>query len=92
MGIKFNHHHLNKEERIREALQFVDNYINEFGYSPTVREIAEAMRVKSSSTIAKMIGRMQSNGYFEEPRGHSSNGNRIGRTLRISEKGRQLLG
>jgi SOS-response transcriptional repressor LexA len=92
MGIKFNHHHLNTEERIREALKFIDDYINEFGYAPSVREIGEAMRVKSSSTIAKMIGRMQHTGYIEEPRTHSSNGNRISRTIRISEKGRQLLG
>lgn len=92
MGMKLKHHHLNTEERIIEALRFVDNYTTEFGYSPSVREIAEAMQVKSSSTIAKMIGRMQVNGYFEQPRTRSTNGNRIARVLRISEKGRQLLG
>lgn len=92
MRRKFKQHHLNTPERIEEALRIIDKYIEENGYSPSVREIAEIMGVPSSSTIAVMIANMEKKGYIDAPKSHSKNGNRIARTLKISEKGRQLLG
>jgi len=89
---KFKHHHLNREERIIEALKFIDQFTREFGYSPSVREIAEQMGVASSSTIAKMMANMTRQGYIEGSSRISKNGNRIARALRISEKGHELIG
>jgi repressor LexA len=92
MRRKFQHHNLHSIEKIEEALRIIDKYTQENGFSPSVREIAEMMKVPSSSTIAKMIAKMQENGYIEPPRAISQNGNRIARTIKISEQGRQLLG
>jgi repressor LexA len=92
MRRKFQHHNLNSTEKMEEALKFIDSFIKENGYSPSVREIAEMMGVPSSSTIAGMIATMQRFGYIEPPKQVSKNGNRIARAIKISEKGRQLLG
>lgn len=91
MRRKFQDHHLNTPERIKEALLIIDQYTKEHGYSPSVREIGRVMQVPSSSTIAAMIAKMQKDGYIDEPKAFSENGNRIARTLKISKKGRQLL-
>lgn len=92
MRRKFQNHNLNSPERIEQALRLIDEHIKENGYSPSVREIAEMMGVPSSSTIATMVGHMQKAGYIDPPKTTSKNGNRIARAIRISEKGRQLLG
>lgn len=92
MRRKFQNHNLNSPERIEQALRLIDEHIKENGYSPSVREIAEMMGVPSSSTIAAMVANMQKAGYIDPPKTTSKNGNRIARAIRISEKGRQLLG
>jgi repressor LexA len=89
---KFKHHHLNREERIIEALKFIDQFSREFGYSPSVREIAEQMGVASSSTVAKMVNNMTRQGYLNQSNRFSKNGSRIARAIRISEKGHELIG
>lgn len=42
-----------KNERKRKILQFVSSYINENGFSPTIREIQTAVGVASTATVYK---------------------------------------
>ena len=79
---------LKKQERIIEAIRFIDSFTKENGYSPSIREIGEAMGVPSTSTVAEMMVEISSKGYIEQPK----NGKRIARALKISEEGRALLG
>ncbi len=91
MRRKFQDHHLKDEERIAQALAYIDSYIKENGYSPTVREIGAFMEVPSTSTMATAIDHMSAEGYLEDPVRFSHNGNRIARTLRITKTGRKLI-
>lgn len=91
MRRRFQNHNLKSEEKIKQALIFIDTYIKENGHSPSVREIAEAMEVPSTSTMAGMVQYMSEEGYLDEPKKFSANGNRIARTLRLTTKGKKLV-
>lgn len=91
MRRRFQNHNLKTEENITKALMFIDAYIKDNGYSPSVREIAQAMEVPSSSTMAGMVQYMSEEGYLDEPKKFSANGNRIARTLRLTTKGKKLV-
>lgn len=91
MRRKFQNHNLKSEEKIAKTLAYIDSYMKENGYSPSVREIAEALDVPSSSTIAKVVEHMSKQGYLYEPNKFSKNGSRIARTLRITESGYELI-
>lgn len=91
MHRKFQNHNLKSEEKMAKALVYIDAYIKENGYSPSVREIAEALGVPSSSTIAAAVEHMSKRGYIYEPKKFSKNGNRVARTLRITEEGYELM-
>jgi repressor LexA len=47
--------------------QFLQKYISERGYPPTVRDICAALNIKSTSTVHKMIGILQDKGYIKKP-------------------------
>jgi len=47
--------------KIDQAYQFIKNYINEKDYPPTIREIAEAIDVKSTSTVAYYLRKLEEN-------------------------------
>ena len=47
--------------KIDEAYNFIKNYINEKDFPPTIREIAEAIGVKSTSTIAYYLRKLEEN-------------------------------
>lgn len=91
MRRRFQNHNLKSEEQVTKALAFIDSYIKENGYSPSVREIAKAMDVPSSSTMAKMVEHMSTEGYLHKPKQFSTNGNRIARTLRLTPKGKKMV-
>lgn len=42
---------LRNDEIKMKMLNMIRNFINEHGYSPTVREIAESLSIKSTSTV-----------------------------------------
>lgn len=91
MHRKFQNHNLKSEEKMAKALAYIDTYIKENGYSPSIREIAEALGVPSSSTISDAVEHMGNMGYIHEPKMFSKNGNRIARTLRITQNGYKLI-
>lgn len=46
----------------QQIIDFIDYYINTHGYSPTVREIANAAGFKSTSTIYYRLERLRGEG------------------------------
>ena len=79
---------LKTQERMTEAIRFIDSFATENGYSPSIREIGEAMGVPSTSTVAEMMAEISAKGYIEQPK----DGKRLARALKISKEGRALLG
>ena len=45
--------------KIDEAYEFIKNYINEKEFPPTIREIADAINIKSTSTIAYYLRKLE---------------------------------
>jgi SOS-response transcriptional repressors (RecA-mediated autopeptidases) len=49
----------------KNVLHVIENFINERGYSPTVRELGELLKLKSTSTVQGHIDRLINSGYLE---------------------------
>ena len=47
-------------------LELIELYINEHGYSPTVRELADLFGVKSTSTMHGYLERLEKDGYISK--------------------------
>lgn len=47
--------------KIDEAYEFIKNYITEREYPPTIREIGDAINVKSTSTVAYYLKKLEEN-------------------------------
>lgn len=56
-------------ERQQQILNAIASYVNEKGYSPTVREIADMVGIKSSSTLHAHLQRLEKKGYITKERG-----------------------
>ena len=50
-------------ERQAEVLNFVATHIKERGYAPTLREIGEALGIKSTNGVADHLQRLARKGY-----------------------------
>lgn len=55
-----------KQEKL---LNFISEYIKENGYSPSIREIAKNLGVKSPSAVKAMIDRLEKSGYLNRSTG-----------------------
>lgn len=66
--------------REKEILNFIEKKIEEDEYPPSVREIGEAVGLKSTATVHGYLGRLEKKGYI------SKKGNK-GRTLRVIKGG-----
>ena len=51
-------------ERLREVLEFIKEQVREKGYPPSVREIGDAVGLRSSSTVHGHLRRLESKGYI----------------------------
>ena len=51
-------------EREKEILEIIKNFIEEKGYSPTVREICRLANFKSTSSVHAYIKRLKANGHL----------------------------
>jgi len=47
--------------KIDEAYEFIKNYISEKDYPPTIREIGDAINIKSTSTISYYLRKLEEN-------------------------------
>lgn len=66
----------NKQEKLFQAIK---KYIDENGYSPTVRELCKMVGVSSPATVQGMLKRLKAKGYID----YVYNRNR---TIRIIEE------
>jgi len=93
VGIYFPHSEINNN--IKEVIMLTDkeqrilNYIKETletkGYSPTVRDISNALGIKSTSTVFSYLARLETKGYIIRETGKS-------RTIRVDEDGNGVTG
>lgn len=49
-------------DRQREFIEFIESFISENGYSPSMREIAKGLRLSSTSSVKKMLDRLEDAG------------------------------
>jgi repressor LexA len=54
------------ESRQLEILRFIHTRVAEKGYPPTVREIAEAVQLSSTSTVHGHLSRLEKKGYIQK--------------------------
>lgn len=52
-------------ERDFETYQFIISYIQENGYPPTVREIADGTGVTSTSTVCNRLMKLENDGWIK---------------------------
>lgn len=56
----------NKAERI---VEFVDQFVQENGYAPSVREIGEAVGLRSTASVSYHLQQLQAKGLLQSPGG-----------------------
>ncbi len=72
---------LNKREK--DILKFIEKQINENGYPPSVREICQAVGLKSTATVHAYLNRLEENGYIARK-------DKMGRTLQLLKGGKSF--
>ena len=55
---------INKREKA--ILKFIEKQINKNGYPPSVREIGEAVDLKSTATVHGYLSRLEQKGYIKK--------------------------
>jgi len=58
-------------DKQKKILDFINNYIKESGYPPTVREIASAIGLSSSATVHAHLSKLEKLGYIRRGKGSS---------------------
>jgi len=75
-------------ERQKEIFEFIKSFFEENGYSPSVREICEATKLRSSSTVHSYLNKLENEGLITRsrltPRAINISGEtRFGRNRRV---------
>ncbi len=65
--------------RQAETLSIVRNYWADHGYAPSYDEIREALKAKSKSSVASLVGCLVERGYLTKTKG-------LARSLRLTDK------
>lgn len=47
-----------------KVFEFIQNFIYEKRYAPTIKEISESLSIKSTSTVHKVLGELEDKGYI----------------------------
>jgi repressor LexA len=53
-------------DRQKKYLEFIDNFLKEYGYPPTVREIAKGLGVSSTSGVKRMLDKLAFSGAIKK--------------------------
>lgn len=61
----------NLTERERKVYEYIRGMLDKNGYSPSVRDIQNAIGIKSTSTVHSYIERLESKGYIKREQGKS---------------------
>ena len=75
---------LTPTERQAEVLRFVDGYIKDFGYSPSVYDVAAGFGFKSKNAAVDHINLLVGKGYLIRAQG-------VARSIRVTNAGREFL-
>ena len=67
-------------EKEKKVLEFITDAIRSEGYPPTVRDIQNALHIKSTATVHSYLARLEEKGYIRRDPGKS-------RSMRIGEEG-----
>ena len=70
-------------QREKKVLEYIKKVISERGYSPSVRDIQNAVGIKSTSTVQVCLERLEEGGFIYKDGGKS-------RTIRVDEEGGRL--
>lgn len=54
-------------ERQQDILQFIQRYLQRYGYPPSVREIGAAVGLKSTASVARYLKRLEEGGLISHP-------------------------
>ena len=65
-------------EKEKKVLEFITDAIRSEGYPPTVRDIQNALHIKSTATVHSYLARLEEKGYIRRDPGKS-------RSMRIGE-------
>ena len=70
-------------EREKEILEIIETFINENGYSPTIREICRIANIKSTASVHGHIKRLKA-------KGHITNGVDMPRSIALTKKEKNI--
>ena len=56
-------------ERHRKIMEYLTEFIDEFGYSPSIREIGDAITVKSTSLVDYYLNQLEEREYIISVKG-----------------------
>lgn len=72
-------------DRQRKFMEFIENFIQNRGYSPSVREIAKGLGLSSTASVKKMLDRLTEQGLLRRS-------DSIARSIELPIKGIPVLG
>jgi repressor LexA len=72
-------------KRQKQLVDYLENYINEHGYAPTLAEVGEFFGLSSLATVHKHLKNLESKGFIHRQHNHS-------RALEISQRRRKAAG
>jgi repressor LexA len=75
-----------KEERKEKILRFVNEFINEKGYSPSIREIGANIGISSTSLVDYYLSQLQNDGFITTAEKH------VSRSVRLTLAGYETIG
>lgn len=64
-----------------QVYQYVINFIEEWGYGPSIRQIMEGVGIRSTSVVSYHLGKLEELGMIRRER--SENGTALGHTLQV---------
>ena len=54
------------EVKLKEVYSYTSNFINQFGYPPSVREICQKLNIKSTATASYYLDKLVERGLLEK--------------------------
>ena len=72
-------------KRQKQLVDYLENYINEHGYAPTLAEVGEFFGLSSLATVHKHLRNLESKGFIKRQHNHS-------RALEIAQRRRRTAG
>ena len=55
-----------KEEKLRQVLEYIQHYVAENGYPPSVREVGKSVGIKSTATVYTYISALRDKGFLNK--------------------------